>query len=588
MNWQCICGNFVKEKRFCPRCKILRFSIENSPILDYWGERLGTLSDGLQFNFPLDLLANHVLVSGQTGTGKSRFAMNLTVKTANSVQNKIKVLVLDVEGEWKNIIPLIKGDVEYYAVDRNLKINPFDLKDPALVRELLRQTIFKGIEKEYLDLSAQMNFVLQETISQSNNLQELIDNIKSYDKQRLTGLDKTKTALLVRLDPFMRSPLREIFLCKKSNPSFDNLDEKNVVIDLHELDALVAYGSEVRLIYNILTSYYLRKMLGREIQYSVKNLLVADEAQLLVPKILQKLIITESWPATEFATRLRKRGCGLMLITQSPSNIEQDIFKNCATKVTFRLQSKEDIKLVSESAGFFDYVEMEYLSAKFVQLPKKHAIVNTINHEPFLIKSDDVSFGNFIPLIKDESEVPQNSEFDQDEKEFMASIDNNPYFSVYERRTSLGWNDKKFVRIVDGMLAKKAIERLKAPLGRGSPRILFQRKGQIPSVIHEFYVSWISEKLSAQGLEVRKSGVGPDIEIPQLGAAIEVELGDSNISGNLKRNQTEFKHVIICTESKKLLENLSKIKSKQVSVLPVHKVPAFVEKMKAGDGFLNC
>src|SRR5690606_38000687 len=113
------------------------------------------------------------------------------------------------------------------------------------------------------------------------------------------------------------------FMCKKSNPDFSKLgDSGNVIIDLHALDALVAYNSELRLIYNTITTYFLRKMLSRDPTDILSNVFVADEAQLLVPKILQKVIITQSWPATEFATRLRKRGCGLLLITQSPSNLE--------------------------------------------------------------------------------------------------------------------------------------------------------------------------------------------------------------------------------------------------------------------------
>lgn len=330
-NWACLCGRLVRDKRFCPSCKLVRFRLENSTILDYFGEKLGTLPDGLPFNFPVNYLAEHILVSGQTGTGKSRFAMNLTVKMENRVSaNPIKLLIIDIEGEWKNIIPKLRNKTKYFAVDKNLKINPFDLGDPALIRELMRETVFKGIEKEYVDLSAQMNFVLQETISESKNMEELIKNIKNYSKQKLTALEKTKTALLVRLDPFMRSPLKEIFLCKKSNPDFSRLDEHNVIIDLHALDSLVAYGSELRLIYNTVTTYFLRKMLNRGTCNWVSNLFIADEAQLLVPKILHKIVVTESWPATEFATRLRKRGCSLVLITQSPSNIEKDIFRNKA------------------------------------------------------------------------------------------------------------------------------------------------------------------------------------------------------------------------------------------------------------------
>lgn len=607
VNWYCICGNFIRDKKFCPRCKFVRFRIENSPILDYWGPRLGQLSNGLPFNFPVNFLATHVLISGQTGTGKTRFAMNLAVKSANYESfQKIKLLIVDVEGEWKNIIPKIKGPTEYFAVDRNLKINPFDLGDPALIRELMRETVFKGIEKEYVDLSAQMNFVLQETISESRSMDELIRNIKSYDRQKLTALDKTKTALLVRLDPFMRSPLKEIFLCNKSNPDFSNLDEKNVIIDLHALDALVAYNSELRLIYNTITTYYLRKMLNRGTCDWVSNLFIADEAQLLVPKILHKIVVTESWPATEFATRLRKRGCGLVLITQSPSNIEKDIFKNTGAKISFRLQHQEDIRLLAEAAAFVDQVEYEYLADKFVKLARATAIAIVSGYEPFLVTTDTF---DIMPLdaatiaatsATETTETTRgrggsrgsgddyDDEYDVDDNTFLESMEKEPFLSVIERRTKLGWDDKRYVSAVDNLCKKKKIELVRVRLGRGSPRILYQRQGTVPGVKHEFYVNWIAESLTAKGYHIRKNKDGPDIEVLDRSTVIEVELGTSNISGNLKRNLQEFDRVIVCSDDSKLIGALSaKSKENRILFLPVQKVPAVFEKMRAGKDFLN-
>lgn len=90
-NWSCICGNFVREKRFCPRCKLVRFRLEHPTILDYFGMKVGTVADGLPFNFPVNCLAEHVLITGMTGTGKSRFATNLSVKAENeTLPQKVK------------------------------------------------------------------------------------------------------------------------------------------------------------------------------------------------------------------------------------------------------------------------------------------------------------------------------------------------------------------------------------------------------------------------------------------------------------------------------------------------------------------
>jgi len=56
------------------------------------------------------------------------------------------------------------------VTERNLKINPFNLNDVGLVKPLLKETIFKGIEVEYRDLSPQMNYVLNKCIEKSANI----------------------------------------------------------------------------------------------------------------------------------------------------------------------------------------------------------------------------------------------------------------------------------------------------------------------------------------------------------------------------------------------------------------------------------
>jgi hypothetical protein len=579
-NWVCICGTYVKDKRFCPRCKYVRFTLENRPLIE--GElELGTFFDGTVFSIPVSALATHTLVAGQTGTGKSRFAMKLVVEAANyAMQDAIKILVVDVEGEWKNLIPLLNGKTEYYDVKSNLRINPFDLKDPGLIRELMRETVFKGIEKEYGDLSAQMNYVLQEAIAESKNMADLITKIRDYNDRSLNSLAKTKTALLVRLAPFMRSPLKEIFLCTSSNPDLSKLSLTNIIIDLHSLDALVAYHQEVRLIYNTISTYYLRQMLTRLTADKVANMFVADEAQLLVPRILQKIIITESWPATEFATRLRKRGCGLLLITQSPSNLERDIVKNTATKAIFRLQSFEDVKIIAESAGFTDTTEYQFLSDNFAKLPNREAIVCISGQDPFYASSLVFDLVEFAPEVDSKRDVEPLMTFQmhesEDEIEFLDSIKFEPFLSVIERKAYLGWDIRKFNRIADSLLHRKIINKMKVKLGRGSPRILFQRAGQVPSIKHEFYVHWIIERLARKGLVLRKNKVGPDIEIPSLNTAIEVELGKSDIRGNIQRNLRKFTKVVVCSDDKKLLQALSRqMKDKQISFLSIEKVPFF-------------
>jgi hypothetical protein len=359
---------------------------------------------------------------------------------------------------------------------------------------------------------------------------------------------------------------------------------------LHALDALVAYGSELRLVYNTITTYYLRKMLNRGTCDWVSNLFIADEAQLLVPKILHKIVVTESWPATEFAVRLRKRGCGLVLITQSPSNIEKDIFKNVGTKFAFRLQFEEDVRLVSEAAGFFDPVEFEYLADKIVRLPQRTAVVCTTGHEPFLMMADDFDIPAFSVKVEEVEESGKLAEiYDRDETTFLESIEKEPFISVRKRRAALGWNDRRYYKTVESLSRKEAIETETVRTGRGSPTVLYQKKGSVPSIRHEYYVHRISEWLKAKGIETKTNvKEGPDIEIPEIRTAVEVELGKSDVHSNIERNVHQFDRVIVCSDQKKLLESISRqTKSNRILFLPIEKVPAAFEKMLAGNELVD-
>jgi len=177
------------------------------------GLHLGFLSDGNDFRIPLSHFGFPFAFFGATGGGKTREAMKLAIESEKS---GLKLLILDVEGEWKNIIPQFKGETQYYAADHNLKINPYDLNDYGLVKALLKETIFKGIEVEYQDISPEMNYVLDRCIQKSTSIPELIDNVISYEEDNLpfelVNLDRRKTALLVRLEPYRSNPaLNDIF-----------------------------------------------------------------------------------------------------------------------------------------------------------------------------------------------------------------------------------------------------------------------------------------------------------------------------------------------------------------------------------------
>jgi hypothetical protein len=89
------------------------------------------------------------------------------------------------------------------------------------------------------------------------------------------------------------------------------------------------------------------------------------------------------------------------------------------------------------------------------------------------------------------------------------------------------------------------------------PRVLYQLAGQKPSVRHEFHVHWIIVQLAKKGIECRAEKVGPDIKIPSRNVAINVELGSSDIRGNIPKALKDFAAVIVCSDDKAVLDAVS-------------------------------
>jgi len=582
--WVCItCGSLTSMIRgLCTYCSAPLPNFLHSPEPEQVsnGIHVGYLSKGEEFKIPTSHFGFHFAFYGATGSGKTRGAMQLAVQAEHE---GVKLLILDIEGEWKNIIPQLKADTEYYAAERNLKINPYDLNDYGLVKALLKETIFHGIETEYQDISPQMNYVLDKCIEKSNSIPELIDNVVSYESElpfSMVNLDRTKTALLVRLEPYKTNPaLSEIFYTETSSINLGKLDEKNYVIDLHALEAKVAYRVEVRLIYNAIAIAYLKQALQRETTDIISNMFVADEAQLLVPKILRKIVVTDTWSTTEFATRLRKRGQSIVIISQSPSSIEDDIRKNCQNIFCFRLQDGKDVEWFAKSCGYNWYTALDYFTQALTNLKQRQAIVKTpLVDEPFIITTPKVAY-----KITDEelsSHIPSHEEsVNELEERFMQSIEKQPFISVVERRAALGWDDRTYSDIVSRLETKGLMEKVRAKIGKGAPRVLYQKPGQVPSIKHEFYVHWIVEQLLKTGMTCKTNKVGPDIEAE--GIAIEVELGKSDISGNIKGDLENFRGIIVCSGDKQVIERIKrKATSSQVSCARIEDVPAVFEKMR--------
>lgn len=586
------CGCPIPEGQdFCDNCNCPSPLFLSPPGPDRIGSGvlLGYVEDGSEFRMRLDYI--HYALYGMTKTGKTTLAMKIAVEAEHA---GIRLLVIDPEGEWRNIVPLLKGKTEYYLSLSNLKVNPFELKDRGLVAMLLKETIFQQGRNDFYSFTPQMEAVLDECIGMSDSVPDLIENVRNATKDKLktkvVNLEMTRAALLVRLRPLEENEsLRQIFYCDKSTIDLANLDDRNIIIDLHDLDSKVAYSRPLRLVYNVIIVAGLVKALSKETTNEITNMVVADEAQRLVPKIFEKETATDTWVATEYAVRLRKRGYVMLLISQHPKNIEDDIRNNVHVNFIFRMQSDQNAKVVAGALGYSHYARVDHIGRILANLRFRQAIVKMPDvANPFVIDSAEFVIGG-IDVNKLEVLMPKVELGGSDiEEEFLESVRKYPFITVVERRSMLRWDERRYSGVVDRLVSKGVIEKVRISLGRGGQRVLYELvkpRKPVPGIKHEFYVNWIIERLASEGVVCRAEKVGPDIQIPSTSIAINVEIGTSDVRGNIKKALQSFQKVIVCSDYKKLIQSLSdETKTQNVRCALVQDVIDVYHSMQTDDG----
>jgi hypothetical protein len=577
------CGRVSPEREFCIFCHM---PLSIPPPQTNEGVPLGSIEDGQLFRLPMKYFGFHFAFYGVTGTGKTRAAMNLAIKAENEGLN---LRVIDIEGEWKNVIPELKKDTVYYDINKNLKVNPFDLQDPGLTKLLLRETIFKGIELEYRDLSPQMNFMLDKCVLISKSIPKLIENVISHKPETefpLRNLDLTRTALLTRLNPYKDNPvLRNIFYVTKSSIDMNSIKDKNLIIDLHGLDMKVAYRRELRLIYNTLAITYLREALKTEEVNFAKHLFVADEAQLLVPKILQKAVVTDTWATTDFATRLRKRGESLAIISQSPANIEDDIRKNSQNLFVFRLIDPGDIKAIAGMFGYVHVNEVNHLSSMLTSMEERCAMVKTpLTSYPFIIRTLDVELPKLtekdLAAHLSESEETKEETLSEDEEELLQNIRENPFLNNTERALSLGWHRTRYSKARKLLRRRELVEEISFKTKiKGAPshflKLRYKEEYGRGQFIHAFWVNKIYDYLNEGDYkpikEYKVDDKVVDIAYTKDGRLIfvEIEYKSDWKSNILRASKLCDRLVSVFVREKDIIEAMNFIKQKNLSNVTV-------------------
>lgn len=124
--------------------------------------------------------------------------------------------------------------------------------------------------------------------------------------------------------------------------------------------------------------------------------------------------------------------------------------------------------------GYNHQLKVDHFAQRLANLKPKQAVVKTSTvDEPFIINAVDIAIER-IGKKELENYMPEQrpNHFD-DEQNFLESVKQHPFISMVERRSLLGWDERRYSQIVERLVSKGMIEKVRVKLGKGAPKVLY-------------------------------------------------------------------------------------------------------------------
>ncbi len=318
---------------------------------------------------PISLFA-HMAIVGTTNSGKSYSAAVLAEELHN---HDFSVLIIDPHGEYnslkESINPAISFNVvEYclpqpyhttYGVRNPIKIHISDLTAEDLIevanlqgdqqRNLLYYTLRRLIGKRYTleKLEESIHEVGRNKKFRKDTIDSVINRIHSLET---LGIITNNERESIKMEKLIKS--RQITIINLSN-------NPNIIAQ------------------RILVAVTLRKLFRKRMSNRVGRFItIIDEAHRYAPS-------DESTIAKDIIIRIaregRKFGVGLVLVSQSPKDLDARVLKLCNTRLILRLDNPSDLNAIKPYIGMLDENIIEsipffppgqgILSSSFIRAP---------------------------------------------------------------------------------------------------------------------------------------------------------------------------------------------------------------------------
>ncbi len=300
----------------------------------------------------------HILITGTTGSGKSYTASKIADRLSKDL--KIPVVIVDWHGEYPRLL------------------SRYTLLSP---RELPLQLFTGGpddlsILASIFELTPPQEYILEKVLKRKDfikvkTIDGLLEAIEIFPEES-TWFRESKLSLHRKLSVLSREEYSDLFkFYEPTDTTFGKLlvdSDKPLLIDVS------------RVIDLSVKKLYASLLVKRLVNYTMKSLrqlvVIIEEAQNYLSK--QNPIK----PICEMLREIRKFNIGLVIVTQSVSQLVEDVMANTNTKIIHSVKSKQDLEVIEKAV----YIEHSLLSL-IPYLEVGEAIYSTINlKKPILIR----------------------------------------------------------------------------------------------------------------------------------------------------------------------------------------------------------
>jgi len=274
---------------------------------------------------PAENIFHHILVVGSTGSGKT-FTVSRIVRGVTE-KKLAKTLIIDWHGEYKY---LLKPPYRY-VVPNEYPVNPLNTNNSGYSETLELLT-------DVLDLTPPQVYVLEKVLKNKVNRIDLVNLVEILEDtvDESNWMRESRLSLLRKLYPLIRPKYRELFT-GESERSISDHSEYTTIVDVSTIkDPIVKRIYTATILKKIFMSPFTRRA-------STKILVVIEEAQNLVS------INNPLRMITSVLAEMRKFNIGLILVSQSPHRLVDDVMVNTNTKIIHSVKSFADLDVIERA-----------------------------------------------------------------------------------------------------------------------------------------------------------------------------------------------------------------------------------------------